>query len=196
MINLKKGDTPVSLAKSETIDIVVSWPAATDYDLGAEILYADGSTESLAAFSAVGLPLKMRSRSGAVVHHGDTGRGEGTATETITVDVSKSGDIVTIAPWAYSAQSNGTGSFRRYSVSMAIYGKSDKVQIDAVNASGNERIYTCVPGLIHFRDGVATVEYDERYSATGSESRPQFRARGVMRRTVELRMDGPRNAYK
>ena len=195
MINLNKGDAPVTLTKSDTIGARISWPAQTDYDLGVEILYADGSSESLAAFGAAGVPAKMVSRDGSVVHNGDAGRGGGMAEETITIHTDKIKDILMIAPWAYSAQSNGTGSFRKYAVSMEVSNGADTVRIDASNASDSMTVYTCVPGIIHFKDGSVQVEYAEMYSARGSESRPQFRS-GLFGPRVGLRMDGPRNNYK
>lgn len=195
MINLKKGDAPVSLTKTSTVYARISWPAATDYDLGVEILYKDGSTESLSSFGAAGIPPRMTSRNGAVVHSGDAGRGEGVTEETVTVHLDKAADIKAIAPWAYSAQSNGTGSFRRYAVAMEVSNGIDTVRIDAANGSDSETIYTCVPGLITLEGDGATVSYQEEYSAQGSESRPVFRS-GLFGGGVRLRMDGPRNNYK
>lgn len=196
-INLTKDSGPVKLSKGTRITAEVSWPAATDYDLGAEISYTDGSTESIATFGASGLPPKAVSRNGTVRHGGDAARGAGTATETITVDPDP--EIQSVAFWAYSAQSNGSGSFRRYAVSMAVSDGSSTVSVAADNASENDGVYTCVPGVVSFHDGVPQVEQPSDagaiYSSPGSERRPAFR-KGVLKGT-KIKMDaGPRNIFK
>lgn len=205
-INMTKGSNPVVVltkSKGATITASVSWPAATDYDLGAEILYQDGSTESIATFPAKGTPTRIASKNGTVRHGGDSGRGAGTATEIITVDPDP--DIKAVAFWAYSAQSNETISFRRYAVSMFVQSADETIAIMAQNASDHANIYTCVPGILRFRDGVPQVEYAELYSAPHSENRPAFvvtqSGLAKMFRSskgeAEFRMDaGPKNDFK
>lgn len=190
MINLTKG--AVSLKKGSYIRVRISWPAATDYDAGCEILYRDGSTESIATFGARGLNAKTISRTGSVRHMGDEGRGAGEAQEIIEIDPDD--EILEITPWAYSAQSNGTGSFRRYRVSMEVTAGDQGVRIDASNASANDTVYTCVPGVLVFEDGVPTVKYAEQYSRPGSENRPHYKK--TLFRFPELDFEGPRNNYK
>lgn len=192
MINLTKESSFVSLDKVPSFDVVVSWPAATDYDLGAEILYKDGTSESLATFGAGSVPALRASRNGTVELSGDAGRGAGVATETLSVQWDN--DIARIAPWVYSAQSNGTGSFRQHRVTTEIL-IGEGVRIDANNASRNPLVYTLVPGEIFFEDGSLRVEYREDYSPITSEKRPIY-ARTFAGHKMVLRMNGPKNNYK
>ena len=63
--------------------------------------------------------------------------------------------------------------------------------IDATNASDDDAVYTCVPGIIiNDPDGVR-IQFLELYSAQGSENRP------VIGEDLIVRMDaGPVNAFK
>lgn len=194
MINLTKGSSPVSLSKGTLLLVRISWPAATDYDAGAEILYRDGTTESIATFGTVKGQSNHHSRNNSVAHLGDMRRGSGTAEEII--EIYPDAEIEKIVPWAYSAQSNGTGSFRKYAVSMEIEAGDDTVRIDASNASKDDAVYTCVPGIISFdADGTPSVEYREEYSSPGSELRPTFFKSGLFG-GLKFTMNGPRNKYK
>lgn len=218
-LNLKKGDAPLSLKKSPKesdgwIKVRVMWPSLTDYDLGAEILYTDGTSESLSMFWAHKTGPLQLSRGGYVQHLGDARRGSGEmAEEVIHIHGTAAREVAAIAPWAYSAQSNGGGSFRRYQVSMEVTTLTDSVRIDAVNASDNDSIYTCVPALIVFPLGATDevrIDPVEMYSRPGSENRPRlydgsehsalarFRkasSPGVV--VPKLSMDdGPKNRYK
>ena len=100
-----------------------------------------------------------------------------------------------MVPVVYSAQSNGSGSFRQYQVSMAIDkggdGGGDTVTIDASNASDHDAVYCCVPGIIiNDPDGVR-IQFLELYSEPESEQRP------VMGADLIVTMDaGPVNAFK
>lgn len=190
MINLTKGS--VSLSKGSKIQVRIVWPAATDYDAGCEILYRDGSTESIATFGAQGVSARPVSKNGSVRHLGDAGRGSGYAQEVISIEPDV--EILEITPWAYSAQSNGTGSFYKYQVSMEVKAGDQEVLINADNASNNRTIYTCVPAVIVFEDGVPTVKYAEQYSEPGSEKRPKYKK--TLFRLPELTLSGPRNNYK
>lgn len=192
-INLTKGSSPVTLSKASRLGVKIMWPATTDYDAGCEILYKDGTTESIATFGARGVSALYHSRSHAVRHSGDIGRGGETAQEIIEIDPDD--DIVEITPWAYSAQSNGTGSFRRHAVSMEVSDGTNTVRIDASNASSHDNIYTCVPGVIRFTPEGAEVEYAELYSDPRSEARPAYKKGGILGR-MRFTLDGPRNNYK
>jgi tellurite resistance protein TerA len=183
-ISLEKGS--VRLTKDRAIRVRILWPAATDYDAGAEILYKDGTTESIATFGAKGVEARTTSRNGTVRHSGDAVRGAGTATETI--GIYPDDEILEITPWAYSAQSNGTGSFYKYGVSMEVTAGDQTVRIDAKNASNDPTIYTCVPAVIVLDDG-PVVKYAEQYSRPGSELRPKYEG-------DEFTFEGPRNNYK
>jgi tellurite resistance protein TerA len=101
-----------------------------------------------------------------------------------------------VVPFAYSAQSNGTGSFFRYQVSLSVdNGAGGRIEIDASNANDDDRVYTCVPAVLHNgEDGNVWVEPVELYSARKSENRPDVR---LINGRAQVFMDrGPRNAYK
>jgi hypothetical protein len=178
-INLSKDNTSVSLKKGSPLRARVMWPSTTDYDLGAEVIYADGHTESIAAFGAgkqlngfYKTPTQMATHDGKVRHLGDVKRGNGSMAEEV-LEITLTDDIVAVVPWAYSAQGNGTGSFFRYKVSMEVTDGSETVKVDASNASNDDHVYTCIPGMITNVPGEGPkVEYLERYSKRNSENAP------------------------
>lgn len=196
MVNMRKGDGPISMRKTASITATASWSSSTDYDLYALIVMRDGSVLHIANFGAQGTPAVPHFR--GVSLGADAGRAagkSGTALETLTIGFDD--QVAAVIPVAYSAQSNGTGSFHQYKVSLAVdNGAGEQVRIDATNANRDKTIYTCVPAVIHNgTDGNAWVEYVEAYSARGSENRPAavLHPNG----TVEVRMDaGPRNDFK
>ncbi len=195
-INMRKGDAPVSMRKTNTITATASWSSSTDYDLYALVVERNGRVAHVANFGAKDTPANPQLR--GVRLGKDAGRaagGAGTAVETLTISFDDS--IAAVIPVAYSAQSNGTGSFRRYKVSLAVdNGAGEQVTIDASNANKDDSVYTCVPAVIHNgTDGNVWVEYVEAYSQRGSENRPGavLHPNGA----VEVRMDaGPRNDFK
>lgn len=201
MISLSKDNRTVNLRKGASLRARVSWPSSTDYDLGAEVVYADGHTESVAAFGAgkrlsggYHTPPQLSTADGMVRHLGDVKRGDGSMAEEI-LEITLTDAIVAVIPWAYSAQGNGTGSFFRYRVSMEVTDGTDTVKVDAANASNDDRIYTCVPGMITNVPGEGPrVTYVERYSRRNSENRPKA---AWSRGAVALDVDGGhKNEYK
>lgn len=208
MISLSKDSTSVNLRKGAAIRARVFWPATTDYDLGAEVLYTDGHSESVATFGAgksltgaYKTPKQLTTRDGKVRHLGDVQRLAGGATGEEILEIELTDDILAIVPWAYSAQSNGTGSFKRYRVSMEVTCGSDTVMIEAKNASDNDRIYTCVPGMItNLPNEGPKVVYLEKYSAPNSEHRPAvvWEKAGILRKGgIEIAPNGGhKNEYK
>lgn len=206
-ISMVKGDTPVVMTKSTVIRARVMWPPQTDYDLGAEVIYRDGRTESVAMFGAAGLPAQRQTSDGKVRHLGDVKR-SGAAMAEEVIEIELTDDIAAVVPWAYSAQSNGTGSFHRYQVSMEVdNGAGETVLISSSDASRNPMVYTCVPGMIeNGQDGVQ-VHALELYSRVSSENRPTASLQASksllgLRKTqqtgsVSVTMDaGPKNTYK
>lgn len=200
MINLEKGSS-VNLAKgSGEFTLRCTWSSETDYDLYALVLYQDGTVETVATFAAtdrndpkrISEHPAMQTSGGEVVHEGDVGRDHGdTAEEVIRIRLTDK--IRAVVPVCYSAQSNGTGSFRKYRVSMEVTGPEDSVQVDAKHADRNPRVYTCVPGIIENGDSVK-VTHVEEYSNPGSEYRPMVQ---IQKGRVQLVMDaGARNIYK
>lgn len=195
-INLTKGGAPVRLTKTAAITATASWSSSTDYDLYALVVLWDGSVRHVANFGAAGTPSASSFR--GVALSADAGRAAGaagTAEETLTIQFDD--EVAAVVPVAYSAQSNGTGSFREYRVSLAVdNGAGERVTVDAKNANKDRTIYTCVPAVIHNgADGGVWVEYLEAYSKPGSECRPHARLRP--NGGVDVVMDaGPRNDYK
>lgn len=200
VINLQKGQSAVSLRKTASLRVEASWPAATDYDLYALVLNRDGTVVHVANFGATGIPAQPAYK--GVKLSPDAGRipGGGTSTETLTVNFDDS--IAAVVPVAYSAQSNGTGSFRRYQVTLNVdNGAGEQVEMAASNASDNDHVYTCVPAvIINNADGTVSIDPVELYSR-GGENRPDvaFKKVGVFGKEtrVVVEMDaGPRNNYK
>jgi tellurite resistance protein TerA len=210
-INLDKGQR-VTIEKTAKTTAMVSFSSATDYDVYAVILMADGSEKVCSTFGSEAQRQPTPQVLG-VRHLGDIQRGGGSDINTETLEINLSDSIDQIAVVAYSAQSNGTGSFRKYKVSMIVdNGAGTTVSIDAKNANSNDNIYTCVPAIIRNASDGVVIEQVEMYSKPNSENRPSFL--GVpaskkssffgMKTTVvagiptgTLRMDaGSKNLYK
>ena len=216
-ISLKKGDAPVIMEKTAKITATVSWRSGTDYDVYALVMTRDGTQVDVATFGAKGVPPLMDYGNGAVRHLGDVQRpgaaGGGAAgakkkffgaaapsppvsgEQKEIVEIRLTPDIVAVVPVAYSAQSNGTGSFRRYKVALSIdNGSGTNVSISADNANDNDKVYSCVPGIIRNTPDGVVVEPLELYSKPSSEKRPRLTGRGA---GVGVEMDaGPVNKYK
>lgn len=194
-INLDKGQKSVIIDKTPEITATVSWKTGTDYDIYALVYTKDGKQIDVAMFGARGTPPLRRFGNGAVEHMGDVGRNGGTK-KTEIIKLRLTNDILAVVPVVYSAQSNGTGSFYRYKVSMSIDNHSGtSVTISSKNANNNDRIYTCVPGILHnTQDGVIITPL-ELYSKPNSEHRPKLKIGPS--NMVEVIMDkGPKNNYK
>ncbi len=211
-VTLTKGEGRVLLRKSaEPLRATASWPPHTDYDVYALLVLRDGSTRAVAMFGAEGQP--AQASFGGVRHLGDVGRstpsgGGGLkglfrrkpteqpptiATETVEIVLDDA--VAAVVPVVYSAQSNGTGSFRRFQVSTTVTNGTDSVTIDARDANDADDVYSLVPAVIYHHPDGAVVERVERYSEPGSERRPavSLAADG----SVTVAMDrGPENDYK
>ena len=204
-INLRKGEQ-VTITKTPRIVATCTWPRATDYDIFALVRYRDGRVDTFSTFGTGEdtNDFRLATGDGAVRHTGDIGRAnqqrrgwrkrpaDAPQAGQETIEINLTPQIAAVVPVVYSAQSNGSGSFRRYRVGMAIdNGGGDTVTIDATNASDDDAVYTCVPGIIiNDPDGVR-IQFLELYSAQGSENRP------VIGEDLIVRMDaGPVNAFK
>jgi len=193
MIELRKGQPAVTLAKVPILHATVAWPDVTDYDVFAVVLYADGTSEDVSAFGAHRRRAKMATDDGAVKHLGDVRRGDGSMAEE-TVEIRLNDRIRAVVPVAYSAQSNGQGSFRRHQVSLIVDTGDPEttVRVGSANASDNDQVYSCAIAVIT-PDGIV-VHGLEEYSRPRSENRPEVR---LTNGSVDVRMDaGPRNDYK
>ena len=192
-LSLAKGQGPVLMKKTPLITARVSWKSGTDYDVYALVLMKDGSQVDVAAFDAVDTPARLEHA--GVKHLGDVTAGSARAEQEEILEIRLSPDVLAVVPVAYSAITNGTGSFKRFRVSLEIdNGAGTKITIPAENANNDDTVYTCVPGVIrNSADGVI-VEPLERYSAPASERRPTVALRGG---AVEVIMDsGPMNMIK
>ncbi|WP_080843677.1 TerD family protein [Cytobacillus gottheilii] len=194
-ISLDKGQKPVIIEKTPEITATVSWKTGTDYDIYALVYTKNGRQIDVAMFGAQGTPPLSRYGNGAVEHMGDVGRNSG-STKTEIIKLRLTNDILAVVPVVYSAQSNGTGSFYRYKVSMSIDNhKGTSVTISSKNANNNDRIYTCVPGILHNTDDGIIISPLEYYSMPNSENRPRLQMGPL--NLVEVFMDqGPVNDYK
>lgn len=187
-VNLSKGGV-VNLTKTPVMSLTCSWPDRTDYDVFALVEYADGRVEHVAMFDAEGVASLSASSDRAVRHLGDVQRGSG-AMATETIEVALNDAIVAVAPVVYSAQSNGQGSFRQYQVSMDVVAGEERAHVDSTQASSDQAVYSCVPAILHHRNGQVRLEAIEAYSQPESENRPTLRG-------GKIYMDnGPRNVYK
>lgn len=195
-ISLNKGQKSVIIEKTSEITATVSWETGTDYDIYALVYTKDGKQIDVAMFGARGLPPLRSFGNGAVEHMGDVGRGNQSATKKEVIKLRLTNDILAVVPVVYSAQSNGTGSFYRYKVSMSIDNNNGtSVTIFANNANNNDRIYSCVPGILHNTPDGVIISPLELYSKPSSEKRPLLKMGSS--NMVEVIMDkGPINDYK
>ena len=195
-VNLKKGDKPVIMEKTALIRASVTWRSGTDYDVYALVMTSDGKQVDVATFGAQGVPAMPNYGNGAVKHLGDVKGSKRSSEETEIVEIRLRPDIVAVVPVAYSAQSNGTGSFSRFKVSLQIdNGAGTRIEVSADNANNDDKIYTCVPGIIRNTDQGVVIEPLELYSDRTSEKRPKLKMGS--NGEVSVVMDaGPRNKFK
>lgn len=173
-ISLAKGNR-VTIAKTPVITARCEWSSNTDYDLYALVVLRDGTELVCSTFGSEAQPVPTPELLGGAVRHlGDVGRGQnGKAQETIEIRLTD--EIEVVVPIAYSAQSNGMGSFRKYGVSLGIdNGSGTSVTIDSANASKRMSVFTVAIGIVrNAADGVV-VESLETYSKSLSEFRPAW----------------------
>ena len=181
--------------KTPEITATVSWETGTDYDIYALVYNKDGKQIDVAMFGAKGVPPLQSFGNGAVEHMGDVGRSN-QAIKTEVIKLRLRDDILAVVPVVYSAQSNGTGSFYRYKVSMSIDNHDGtSVTISANHANNNDKIYTCVPGILYNTSDGVIISPLELYSKPNSENRPKLKMGSS--KMVEVIMDkGPMNDYK
>lgn len=172
-ISLKK-DERVTIEKTGKITATVQFSASTDYDVYAVIRAKDGSERVCSTFGSEE-QRQPTPQVGGIRHLGDVVRGGATDLNTETLEIVLEDWVEQIAIVAYSAQSNGTGSFRRYQVTTSVdNGEGTTVTVPADQANSNDNVYSVVPAIIrNGADGVV-IERVEMYSAPGSELRPSY----------------------
>lgn len=188
-ISLEKG-ARVLIEKTPMITATCEWSSNTDYDLYALVLMKDGSQKYVSTFGSVkNKTPEMSILNGAVKHLGDVTSGSKQAKEILEIRLNP--EIVAVVPIAYSAQSNGAGSFKKYKVALGIDNNAGTVvSIDATNANNDNNIYTVAVGIIWNDENGVRIEAAELYSSRNSENRPMF-VNG------QLTMDaGAKNLYK
>lgn len=204
-VNLNKDSKPILIKKTPEIIASISWDSSTDYDIYALIYTKNDKQIDVATFAAEGVPILTNFNNGSVEHMGDTGHNKkgffnfnhsSHKTKSEVIKIKLNDDVLAVVPVAYSAQSNGTGSFYVYKVSMSIDNQDDTVvTVDAVNANQDSTIYTCVPGIILNTDDGVLIKGLELYSKPGSEFRPKLIRN--KNNEIEVKMDaGPINDYK
>jgi tellurite resistance protein TerA len=192
---LSKGKNPILIEKTTEIIASISWRSGTDYDIYALVITKDGRQIDVSTFGANGVPTLTNYGNGTVQHMGDVTR-DGGPLKTETIKIRLNDNILAVIPVAYSAQSNGHGSFHKYEVSMSIDNQNGtKIIVPAKNAKKNPFVYTCVPGMIKNTPDGVIIEYLELYSRPFSENRPNL----VLEKdgNIKILMDkGPRNDCK
>lgn len=189
-ISLLKGSS-VTIDKTAVITARCEWSSNTDYDLYALVIMKDGRELVVSTFGSETQPQPTPTvLNGAVRHLGDVGRGETNVAQE-TIEIRLTDEIEAVIPIAYSAQSNGLGSFRKYQVSLGIdNGQGTQVNIDSANASKKFSVYTVAIGIIRNSPTGVIIESLEAYSKSSSENRPAFI-------NGQLVMDaGAKNIYK
>ncbi|MCA6609933.1 TerD family protein [Bacillus safensis] len=194
-ISLDKDHKPIIIEKTPEITATVSWESGTDYDIYALVYTKSGKQIDVAMFGAKGVPALKSYGNGAVEHMGDVGR-DRDSLKTEVIKLRLNDDILAIVPVVYSAQSNGTGSFYRYRVSMSIDNhQGTSVTIHAKHANDNDRIYSCVPGMLQNTNDGVIIRPLELYSKPNSERRPKLKMKSS--NEIDVLMDkGPINDYK
>lgn len=174
-ISLTKGSS-VTIDKSAVITARCTWSSSTDYDLYALVLLKNGQTLVVSTFGSQEQPNPTPSvLNGAVKHLGDVGRGVAGVAEEV-IEIRMTDEIEAVFPIAYSAQSNGTGSFRKYKVSCSIEnGAGTSVTIDSENASKKMAVFTLAIGAIRNTANGVRIEALESYSKMMSEKRPAIK---------------------
>ncbi len=207
LVKTDKDAAPVTLIKKtdEGMVAVISWTTGKDYDVYALVVLKTGEVVTVATFGAEfkgsllrkGRVEKRMSYNG-IEHLGDVVASDvirdGRGTESLRIRFDDT--IRAVVPVVYSAQSSGTGSFKRHDVSMLVdNGAGDKVEIPAANANDDDRIYSCVPAVLHNLDDGVVIQALELYSSRNSENRPAVELRRGDE-VVVLMDKGPRNDYK
>lgn len=201
-IDLSKGKQAIIIEKTPEITASISWDSGTDYDVYALVYLNDGRQVDVAMFGAEGIPQLQSYDNGAVHHSGDIRSAKQglfrkkSSVSKEEIKIRLNDKIKAVVPVAYSAQSNGTGSFHKYKVSMLIDNHNGtEINIPAENANRDNNIYTCVPGVIVNTPEGVIIKALESYSKPGSENRPKL-TMGEDGMVSVLMDQGPVNDYK
>ncbi len=171
-IKLDKDGAKVSIAKTQAMEFSVYWTKPNkDLGLIIQIARRDGSREYLDWRC-------LEDSRGAVVHHGDRTRGGADIREYATVRLDRDPTITAIAVMAYSEVSNGIGSFKSMGAHAVIDdGEGTVVTVD-LKKGGTFSYHTVIAVVTVNPDGSLKVERASRFSAAGSEHRPEIDQHG------------------
>ena len=200
---MSKGQNFIAPRFEGIINVSAVWSSNTDYDLYAIGLHKDGTEEHVATFGASGIPAKMHSDDYSILHMGDAGRGEGAAGESMQLTFAKDSTLSAVLFVVYSAQSNGTGSFKKYGVEFRADFGDDTVFIPSDKANANDHIYTMAPCWIENTEEGPLMHALKGPYSMGGERRPEFKrtkttlwGRGNPGDLIVSFDQGPRNDYK
>lgn len=170
-IKLDKDGVEANIARTKAMEFSLYW-TKPNKDLGLIIQIArnDGTTEYLDW-------RRLRDNCGAVVHHGDRVHGGADIREHATVKLDLDPTITAIAVMAYSEVGNGAGSFKSMGTHAVIDdGEGTVVTVD-LKKGGAFSYHTVIAVITVNSDGLK-VERASRFSASGSERRPEIDQNG------------------
>lgn len=173
-IDLDKPGASATIAVTPEMEFSLYWTNKSK-DLGLIVLvtHRDGSKHSYDW-------RKLKDKRGEVTHHGDRKRGGGDVREYATFRFRPDTDIAAVAIVAYSELSNGIGSFRSMGAHAVIDdGSGTRVTVD-LNKGGTFSYHTVIATILVNAGGSLTVHRASRFSASGSEQRPEIDQHGVL----------------
>ncbi len=173
-ISLDKPGASATIAVTPEMEFSLYWTKKSK-DLGLIVLvtHKDGTKRSYDWRT-------LRDSLGEVHHHGDRRKGGGDVREYATFRLQPDTTIAAIAIAAYSEVSNGIGSFRSMGATAVIDdGTGTKVTVD-LNKGGTFSYHTVIATIIVNPGGTLTVSRVSRFSASGSERRPEIDRDGVI----------------
>lgn len=171
-VSLKKDGDTARIARTEVMVFSLYW-TKSDKDLGliVQIARNDGSTEYIDWRC-------LQDARGAIFHHGDREHGGADIREYVTVQLDRDPTITAIAVMGYSEFDNGIGSFRSMGTHAVVDdGMGTVVTVD-LNKGGTFSYHTVLAVVRVNPDGTLDIKRASRFSASGSEKRPQINREG------------------
>lgn len=162
------------MTKTPSMEFSVYWTKPNkDLGLILHVAHVDGTREYYDWRN-------LKDRKGAIKHHGDRKKGGRDVREYATIRFDKDPSISALAVIAYSELSNGIGSFKSMGAHAVVDdGAGNVVSVD-LNKGGTFSYHTVLAVAVVNSDGTITLERSSRFSASGSEQRPEVDARGIV----------------
>ena len=167
-IDLDKPGESATIAVTPEMEFSLYW-AKKNKDLGLILLvtHKDGRKHSYDWRN-------LSDSLGEVTHHGDRVCGGCNLREYATLRFRRDTNIAAVAIVAYSELSNGSGSFRAMGAHAVIDdGSGTRVTVD-LNKGGTFSYHTVIATIIVNSNGSLRVNRVSRFSAVGSENRPEI----------------------